>query len=71
MRKTLLVLVLLFAANIAWADTVQIETGHDFLRVCKDVFEENFGKTRDEVEMTGFCLGYLEGIKCTSRDNYH
>jgi hypothetical protein len=39
MRKTLLVLVLLFAANIAWADTVQIETGHDFLRVCKDVFE--------------------------------
>jgi len=66
----LIVLSILLPLN-AHADVFSIKTGNDFLRICKNIYEGSHGKTRDEVEMTGFCLGYIEGIRSMNRENHH
>jgi hypothetical protein len=64
-------LVLLLGVQNAHAAFLGIKTGDEFIAVCKGVYEGNYGKTREEVEMTSFCLGYMEGVRCMTREGSH
>ena len=71
MLKMFAVLMLLLNVQYAHAAFLGMKTGDDFVAVCKGVYEGNFGKTREEVEMTGFCFGYMEGVRSMSRESSH
>jgi hypothetical protein len=64
-------MLLLLGVHDAHAALLEIKTGDDFMVICKDVYEDNYGKTREEVEMIGFCFGYMEGIRGMSRESSH
>lgn len=64
-------LVLLLWAQSAQAAFLEMKSGEDFIAICKDVYEDAYGKTREEVEKISFCYGYMEGVRCMGRESSH